>query len=101
MVILGTIHTTVSFAIPIGSRKLSNILSGLQYADGVAAPFLIHGPTSGDYDVAFDPIIIADWVHDTSFNVFQQELEFHLPQTDTIVVDGLGRGFFLLPHGLC
>jgi len=63
----------------------------LQYADGVAAPFLIHGPVSADYDVAFDPIIIADWIHDTSFNVFQQELNFQIPQTDTIVVDGLGR----------
>ncbi|KAL0932593.1 multicopper oxidase [Colletotrichum truncatum] len=39
----------------------------VQYADGLQAPITIHGPTSDPYDEAVDPIIITDWLHNSSF----------------------------------
>lgn len=46
----------------------------LQYPDGVAGPLLIHGPTSANWDEAWDPILISDWSHRSAFQDFQVEL---------------------------
>ena len=46
----------------------------LQYPDGVAGPLVIHGPTSSDWDEAWDPILISDWSHRSAFQDFQTEL---------------------------
>ncbi len=63
----------------------------LQYSDGVAGPLLIHGPSSADYDEALTPILFNDWVHDTAFAVFQEELDHQIPQVDSIVFNGTGK----------
>ncbi|KAF5713135.1 laccase 2 [Fusarium mundagurra] len=39
----------------------------LQYADGLAGPITIFGPSSGHYDEAKDPILITDWNHRRNF----------------------------------
>ncbi|CAF9923127.1 MAG: hypothetical protein ALECFALPRED_002306 [Alectoria fallacina] len=46
----------------------------LQYPDGVAGPLLIHGPTSANWDQAWDPVLINDWSHRSAFQDFQIEL---------------------------
>ncbi|KAF2002221.1 multicopper oxidase [Amniculicola lignicola CBS 123094] len=39
----------------------------LQYADGMAGPLTIHGPTSANYDTAIDPILMTDWNQRSAF----------------------------------
>ena len=46
----------------------------LQYPDGAAGPLLIHGPSSTNWDEAWDPIFISDWSHNSAFADFQIEL---------------------------
>lgn len=53
---------------------------------------LIHGPNSGNWDIALDPIFINDWSHNSAFADFQQELEGNPPPMRSILLDG---------HGLC
>lgn len=40
-----------------------------QYAGGLLGPILIHGPTSGDYDIDLGPVILADWFHKEYFDI--------------------------------
>lgn len=63
----------------------------LQYPDGVAGPLLIHGPSSADWDEAWDPILISDWVHDSAFAVFQHELVPPPPISQSVLLNGTGR----------
>ncbi|SLM40963.1 Multicopper oxidase, type 3 [Lasallia pustulata] len=63
----------------------------LQYPDGVAGPLLIHGPTSANYDVEWDPILISDWSHISAFAEFHNELVGPLPQMQSILLNGTGK----------
>ena len=73
----------------------------LQYPDGVAGPMVIHGPTSGNWNEALDPILISDWNHDSAFAAFQVELDasppFFAPSSDSVVLNGIGI-FDYYPH---
>ncbi|KAF2186467.1 multicopper oxidase [Zopfia rhizophila CBS 207.26] len=63
-----------------------------QYPDGVAAPLLIHGPNSANWDEEWSPIIITDWLHKSAFEEFHKELAGPpLPIADSILVNGTGR----------
>ncbi|KAK3682214.1 multicopper oxidase-domain-containing protein [Podospora appendiculata] len=66
----------------------------LQYPDGVAGPLVIHGPTSGEWDIDVGPILISDWIHDTAFQAFNCEAyncgPNSPPKADNIVVNGIG-----------
>lgn len=64
----------------------------LQYADGTAGPLLIHGPNSADWDEEWTPVMISDWLHDTAFREFHNELDPspNLPIADSILLDGQG-----------
>jgi FtsP/CotA-like multicopper oxidase with cupredoxin domain len=63
-----------------------------QYSDGVAAPLLIHGPNSDEWDEEWTPIMISDWIHKSAFEAFHTELFGPgLPAGDSIVVNGTGR----------
>lgn len=69
-----------------------------QYSDGVAAPMLIHGPHSSNWDEEFAPMIVTDWIHKSAFEEFHKEIAGGtnggkpiLPQMDSILVGGVGR----------
>ncbi|KAK3319747.1 multicopper oxidase-domain-containing protein [Cercophora scortea] len=66
---------------------------GLQYADGLAGPLVIYGPTSADWDNAAEPLLISDWVQKE--NVFQRyvsgEIQTGFTAADAIVVNGIGH----------
>ena len=69
----------------------------LQYPDGVAGPLLIHGPSSANWDEAWDPILISDWTHRSAFQDFYIELGDATkgipgrgPQMQSIVLNGTG-----------
>lgn len=62
-------------------------------------PLLIHGPNSANWDVALDPIIMQDWIHDDAFVEFVHELRPPpLPSSNSILLGGEGEfDFFTLP----
>ena len=55
-----------------------------------SGPLLIHGPTSADYDVEWDPIFIGDWSHNSAFADFHHELVPPLPKMQSILLNGTG-----------
>lgn len=61
-----------------------------QYTDGVAAPLLIHGPTTADWDEEWTPIIVADWYHANAYEAFHRSLQGP-PPADSILVNGTGK----------
>ncbi|KAL9106799.1 MAG: hypothetical protein Q9227_008221 [Pyrenula ochraceoflavens] len=66
----------------------------VQYSNGLLGPLLIHGPQSANWDVAWDPIILTDWVHDSAFAIFGQELAGDGdPASDTNLMQGHGGHF--------
>ena len=75
----------------------------LQYPDGVAGPLLIHGPSSANWDEAWDPILISDWSHRSAFQDFYVELGNATsgvlgkePTMQSIVLNG--TGMFKIPY---
>ena len=62
----------------------------LQYPDGVAGPLLIHGPSSANWDEAWEPILINDWSHRSAFQDFQGELTGNPPSMQSVVLNGTG-----------
>lgn len=55
-------------------------------------PLIIHGPSSGDWDVDLGPVLIQDYVHETSFIAYENEkTETNFARADSIVVNGLGH----------
>lgn len=74
------------------SFKLLITLYLFQYADGVAGPLIIHGPTSKDWDEDLGPFHVTDWVDDTAFRAYEQEaFQGFPPQADSILVNGIGQ----------
>ncbi|KAM0805775.1 multicopper oxidase-domain-containing protein [Usnea florida] len=72
----------------------------LQYPDGVAGPLLIHGPSSANYDEAWDPILVSDWNHRSAFQDFYIELGNPFknpvvpgvtPRVDSVLFDGVAK----------
>ncbi|RSL78709.1 hypothetical protein CEP51_007958 [Fusarium floridanum] len=65
----------------------------LQYADGLAGPITIHGPSSANYDEAKDPILITDWNHRSAFQDWERELTRipTFPRMNSILINGVGN----------
>ncbi|ROW06913.1 hypothetical protein VMCG_04157 [Cytospora schulzeri] len=66
----------------------------LQYPDGLAGPLVIHGPSSSNWDVDLGPVLIQDYVHDSSFVRYQGEISpvpGSFARADSIVVSGHGH----------
>ena len=42
----------------------------LQYADGIAGPLIINGPSSANYDIDLGALMITDWYHQDAFSLF-------------------------------
>ena len=63
----------------------------VQYSDGAAGPLLLYGPSSANYDEAWPPIFMNDWVHDNASVAFEQELNGGIPVVDNILLDGQGE----------
>lgn len=61
-----------------------------QYVDGLAGPLLVYGPSSGNWDLIPDPILVADWVHPPADTEYANEKSISrgLARTDSIVVNG-------------
>ncbi|KAJ9221105.1 CAZyme family AA1 [Paecilomyces variotii] len=63
----------------------------LQYPNGVAGPLLIHGPTSANWDVELDPIMMADWFNANAFAAFHTELGPKPPPlSNAVLLGGIG-----------
>ncbi|KAI8630931.1 multicopper oxidase [Xylariaceae sp. FL1651] len=63
----------------------------LQYPDGVAAPLVIYGPSSDNWEVDLGPVLVADWVHDTAYIAYESEMRGLPPVSDSILVNGHGH----------
>ncbi|KAI9686327.1 MAG: hypothetical protein M1822_003672 [Bathelium mastoideum] len=61
-----------------------------QYSDGLMGGLVIYGPSSANYDEAFLPALINDWVHDNSTDVLNQELHGGAPTANSLVFNGTG-----------
>ncbi|KAB2570897.1 Laccase-2 [Lasiodiplodia theobromae] len=74
----------------------------LQYPDGVSGPLVFHGPTSDNWDEEWEtPLLMTDWVHDSAFAVFSQELlaaeNLTAPPTgDSILLNGHGQRYNII-----
>lgn len=67
----------------------------LQYADGLAGPITIFGPSSAHYDEAKDPILITDWNHRSAFQEWERELTGvpTRPEMNSILMNGIGEAY--------
>ncbi|OTB05429.1 putative multicopper oxidase [Hypoxylon sp. CI-4A] len=65
----------------------------LQYADGLAGPITIYGPSSSNFDEGRDPILITDWGHRSAFKNFQNELKPapNPPMLNGVLINGVGN----------
>ncbi|KUI58907.1 Laccase-2 [Cytospora mali] len=66
----------------------------LQYPDGLVGPLVIHGPSSSNWDVDLGPVLIQDYVHDSSFVRYSEETSSvpgSFARADSIVVNGAGH----------
>ena len=65
----------------------------LQYSDGVLGPMTIFGPSSANYDDHKEPILMTDWVHQSAFSLFYQEVVpgFGPPSMTSILLNGTGH----------
>jgi FtsP/CotA-like multicopper oxidase with cupredoxin domain len=56
----------------------------------MAGPLIIHGPSSGNWDIDVGPILIQDYVHDSAFVRYDME-KTAFAEADSIVVNGTGH----------
>jgi hypothetical protein len=69
----------------------------LQYADGLAGPMTIHGPSSHPYDNAMDPILITDWNQRSAFQDWAWSIEGHdRPLMTSVLLNGKGKHVSLI-----
>ncbi|KAK1751366.1 Dihydrogeodin oxidase [Echria macrotheca] len=64
----------------------------LQYSNGLYGPLVIHGPSSGNWDVDLGPWLISDWYHEDAFGLLY--FEFHTDRAAipvSQVLNGHGR----------
>ena len=64
----------------------------LQYADGLAGPMTIYGPSTENYTEAIEPILMTDWNHRSAFEdwSWSRQPEGKLPQMTNILLNGKG-----------
>jgi FtsP/CotA-like multicopper oxidase with cupredoxin domain len=73
----------------------------LQYADGLAGPITIYGPSSAPWDEGRDPILITDWSHRSAFQSWQRELVPNSPTRplmNGVLINGVGMYNLLISH---
>ena len=71
----------------------------IQYGDGLVGPLTIHGPSSENYDLAIDPILMTDWNHRSAFQDFSK-MQFYNdgpPKMDSVLLNGTGMKIVFLP----
>lgn len=55
---------------------------------------MIHGPSSSNWDIDLGPVLVQDYVHDSSFVRYQEEISpdpGSFARADSIVVNGVGH----------
>jgi hypothetical protein len=57
----------------------------------------IYGPSSANYDIAEDPILLSDWLHRSAFEEFYKEIAGNAGPPKTISMLMNGRGTCQLP----
>ncbi|KAK5124046.1 hypothetical protein LTR85_002243 [Meristemomyces frigidus] len=62
-----------------------------QYSDGLAGPLTIYGPSSANFDEAFTPLFMQDWVHGNTSDAFKEELTGGIPVADSLLLGGLNK----------
>ncbi|KXJ90396.1 multicopper oxidase-domain-containing protein [Microdochium bolleyi] len=72
----------------------------LQYADGLAGPITIYGPSSFPYDSGIDPILMTDWNHRSAFQDWQRQLTNvpSFPKMNSALMNGIGNFAGSFPH---
>ncbi|KAG8532519.1 uncharacterized protein KY384_002396 [Bacidia gigantensis] len=68
----------------------------LQYADGLAGPMTIYGPSSAGYDHAIEPILMTDWNHRSAFEDWP--ILKGPPKMTNILLNGKGRYNYTNPN---
>lgn len=63
----------------------------LQYADGLAGPLTIHGPSSQNYDEPVKPFLMTDWGHNSAFHDWGIELRHAPIASQSNLLNGRGR----------
>ena len=65
----------------------------LQYADGLADPMTIYGPSSVNYNKVIEPILMTDWNHRSAFEdwSWSRQPGNSLPDMTNILLNGKGR----------
>jgi len=62
----------------------------LQTWEGAYAPFVIHGPTTWDYDYDLGPVLLSDWLHTPVFAQFELVERTGSPDQDNVLINGVG-----------
>ncbi|KAI5782051.1 multicopper oxidase-domain-containing protein [Peziza echinospora] len=74
----------------------------LQYADGIAGPLIIDGPSPLNYTIDKGPLILTDWYHQSAFGIYYQELMAAPPSTfapNSVLINGQGNFTKVTPDG--
>ncbi|OJD30710.1 multicopper oxidase [Diplodia corticola] len=61
----------------------------LQAWNGVFGPMVIHGPASANYDEDMGPVLLSDWSHRTSDELYQYAQTQGPPDLDNALINGL------------
>ena len=75
----------------------------LQYPDGIVGPFVLHGPTSANYDIDLGPLMITDWFHEDAFSLEYQEFSGRrggVQSAESKLMNGVHGGFKCLASDL-
>ncbi|KAK9784078.1 putative Oxidoreductase [Seiridium cardinale] len=62
----------------------------LQYTNGARGPVVIHGPSSANYDIDMEPLLITDWYHADAFSYFHEEITDHAHIPTGTLLNGKG-----------
>jgi len=63
----------------------------LQYSDGLVGPLVIHGPTSADWDVDLGTVILQDWYHTSTFELWFTERQNPPVPADNAFINGKNK----------
>ncbi|KAF2445480.1 multicopper oxidase [Karstenula rhodostoma CBS 690.94] len=61
----------------------------LQAWNGVFGPMVIHGPATANYDAELEPIVLSDWSHQTSDELYSYSETVGPPELQNGLINGL------------
>lgn len=58
--------------------------------NGARGPVVINGPSSANYDIDVEPLLITDWYHADAFSYFHEEITDHAHYPTGTLLNGKG-----------